>query len=415
MKIRILLFSIATWTCCATALWRPAVAEAADSEFKPYLAISEEFNDNIEEVPTNKRHEFITRVQPGASFRYLSPFWTWNGAYNFEYRNYARGSKGDEFNHNANLSGNITLLDNFIFLDVSDTYSRVTLDVTRNAATESSLFLNQTDQNTATISPYLLWHPGYKSTLKTGYRYTDIRYWGNGIERREQGAFAELNHEVTTKFSLSASYGFTHLESEPTQYNKHDISGGFRYEYADKSFVYGQVGNTWQLFNNGGSASYLFWNAGVTHDLGFAVATVETKVQTATDPLAVSTKETSYTGKIEKTLQRGTVGFSASYFEYLETQNDSGNRNKLTFSGNGRYEIMQDLTGNLSATFDKFSQQTSTAYPYRFTAVGGLSYALKNNLTLGLTYTYVTEWFDQTTTPGTKQINRAVVEVKKAF
>ena len=188
------------------------------------------------------------------------------------------------------MKGTLTLLDNFLFLDLNDTYQRVTLDVSRNAATESSLFLNQTDQNTATISPYLLWRLSEKSSLRTGYSYTDIRYWGDGIDRREQGAFARLNREVSSRLSLSADYGFTHLESQPNQYDKHDLSGGFRYEFAKKSFFFGQVGNSWQQFKNGGNASYLFWKAGITHDLGFSVATLATRVETAADPLAVTTR-----------------------------------------------------------------------------------------------------------------------------
>lgn len=402
-------------------LWSPAPVSAADTvpaadrALKPFLAISEEFNDNIFEVPSDKRTELITRVQPGATFRYQSPFWTWDAAYSFDYRNYARNSKNDEYKHDASLMGNIALVENFLFLDLSDTYHRVTLDVTHNAATESSLFLNQTDQNTAVISPYLLWRMRGDNTLKTGYRYTDIRFWGDGIERREQGAFADLNHEISTKFSLSASYGFTHLESQPTQYNQHDLSGGFRYEYADKSIIFGKVGNSWLHFNSAARASFLFWNAGIIHDMGFAVATVETKVQTAADPLSVSTKETSYSGRIEKTLQRGMAGLSVSYSEFVNTEIDSGKRRSLMFSGTGRYEILQSLTANVTATGERFSRLTATDYPYRFTGVAGLSYALKDDLTLGLTYTHATYLFDLDTTAGSKQINKAVVEMKKAF
>ncbi|NVN91786.1 MAG: TIGR03016 family PEP-CTERM system-associated outer membrane protein [Desulfuromonadales bacterium] len=396
-------------------LWTSASASAADMDFRPSLSISEEFNDNIFEVSANRRSEMITRVQPGATFRYQTPLWIWNTSYNFDYINYARNSRDSEFNHNGSLSGNITLPGNFLFIDLSDTYHRVTTDVSRDVATSSSLFLNQTDQNIATISPYLLWRLRGDNTLRTGYRFTDTRYWGPGVESREQGAFADLNHEISNKFSISAGYAFTHLESQPSQYNKHDISGGFRYEYAERSFVFGQIGNTWQQFNGSTDVSYLFWNAGITHDLGLAVATLETRVQTAVDPLSVSTKETSYSGRLERTLQYGMVGFATSYTEYLNIQTDKMDRRKLSFSGTGRYEILQHLTANLGVTAERFYFNTGTGFLYHLNATGGLSYTFKHDITLGLNYTFDTQRNDINTASGAIETNRVVVEVRKTF
>jgi hypothetical protein len=389
---------------------------AADYLFKPFVAVSEEVTDNIYELPADKRTEYITRIRPGATLRYLSPLWTWDVAYTFEYRNYARDSRGDEYNHDGALKGNVALIENFLFIDLSDTYRRVTLDASRNSLTESSLFLNQTDQNIAVISPYLLWRLRGDNTLKTGYSFTDTRYWDSeGIEKQEHRGFAELTHDVTSKLSLNARYAFTRLESLPSRFNKHDVSGGFKYEYAEKSSLFGQIGNSWQQFDSGLDVNYLFWNAGVTHDLHVAVATLETKVSTTEDPLAVSTKETSYSGRLEKELQRGVVGISASYSEYVNTATNLMDRRKFTLSAHGRYEILQDLTANLGATGERFSQRTAADYPYRLTGVAGLNYALKNELTLGLTYTYVTSRYELDSSVDANQINKAVVEIRKSF
>jgi hypothetical protein len=412
-----------------------APAWAADMLLQPSLAVNEEFTDNIFESSTNKQSDFITRIQPGGTFHYQSPLWKWDTDYTFEYRNYARNSRSDEYIHNAGLRGNISIIDNFLFLDVGDTYLRVPLDIVRDPATVSSLFLNQTDQNIATISPYMLWRLGNKNTLKTGYRYTDTRYWGDGIDRREHGGFADLSHEVTSKFSLSAGYAFSRLESQPSQYNKHDLSGGFKYEYADRSFLFGQIGNSWLNFNNGNNTSFIFWNAGVTHDFNIVAATFETRSQISVDPnavstketsysgrlipvdpLSVSTKETSYSGRLEKTLQRGMIALSASYAEFENTgTSDVNRRHRLSISGTGRYEVLQDLTANLSAIFERYSRLSVSDTPYRFTGSLGLSYAFKKDLFLGVTYTYATYRRDLDTTAGSIDINKAVVEVKKVF
>ena len=410
-------FVIATIVACLTN--KPALA--ANLAFRPFIAIGEEFTDNIFETADNKHTEFITRIQPGFTSRYQAPFWNWDMGYTFDYRNYARNSRSDEYAHDATLKGSITLLDNFLYLDVGDTYHRVPLDVARNVATESSYFLNQTDQNIATISPYLLWRPASKSTLKTGYRFIDTRYWDSiGIERQEHAAFADLNHEVTSKLSFSAGYAFLRLESKPTQYNKHDLYGGFRYEFADKSFIFGQIGNSWQQFNNGGNTSYLFWNAGVTHDLGFAVATAEAGVQIAADPLAVSTKETSYSGKLEKTLQRGKVGVSTSYSEFVDTEANTGNRRRLSFNGAGQYEVLPNLTPNVSVTIERFYDSINAGnigieFPYHISVATGLSYLFNHDITLSLNYTFDTKRNGIDNDIGSIEINRVLVEVKKMF
>jgi hypothetical protein len=405
---------------------------AAEMSLRPSLAVSEEFNDNIEETTTNKLSDFVTRIQPGGTFHYTSPLWTWDTTYTFEYRNYARHSREDEYTHNADLRGNISIIENFLFLDVGDTYRRVPLDIARDPATVSSLFLNQTDQNIATISPYMLWRLGEKNTLKTGYRYTDTRYWGEGIDRREHGAFASLSHEMTSKLTLSAEYAFSRLVSQPTQYNQHDLSGGFRYQYADKSFLFGQVGNSWLNFNSGNKTSFIFWHAGVTHDFKVVVATFETRSQISVDPLAVSTKETgsqfsvdplavttkqtSYSGRLEKALQRGMVGLAVSYTEYENIEStDAKRRHRLSFSGTGKYEVSQDLTASLYATVERTNRLLASDTPYRFTGALGLSYAFKKDLILGVTYTYVTNRQELDTTAGSIDINKAVVELKKTF
>jgi len=415
MKIRTKERFPAAVLCSMITIGISVPALAAEMEFKPVIAVSEEFTDNVYEVAGKKHNDFITRLQPGLNFHYLAPFWKWDLSYNLDFRNYARNSHASETSHNLNANGNIALIDNFFHVDVSDVYKRVSLDVARDATAEG-LSLNQSDQNVATVSPYLLWRPGHKSTLKTGYSFTDTRYWDSaGIERQEHRGYADYNHEVTSRFNLTSGYAFTRLESLPSSYNKHDISGGFRYEYADKSFVYGQIGNSWQLFAQGRNAEYLFWSAGVTHDFNFAVATLDTKVQNSQDPLAVSTKETSYSGRLDKTFQRGSANLFSSYTEYVDTATNSNNRRRLSFAASGNYDVLDNLKASLSATSERYSVQSAADYPYRYIGTAGLSYTFKDDLTLGLTYSYITSMHDLDTTADAKQINRVVVEVRKVF
>ena len=406
-------FNVILSTAIFSLLFSTVTAIGAENTFTPSIAVSEEYNDNVFEDPA-KREDFITRVMPGFTLNHKAPFWDLDMGYIFDYRHYGHQVKGDEITHDLKAKGNLRVVDNFLFLDLSDTYHKVSLDVARDTTNES-LFVNQTDQNIATVSPYLLWRLSEKSSIKTGYRYIDTRYWGGGIDKTEHVAFADLTHELTSRLSLTAGYAFTRCESSPDQYDKNDIYGGFRYEYADKSFVFGRIGNTWLNFSSSNNMSYLNWDAGVTHDLGFAVLALATKCQTTEDPQTLSTKETSYSGKIDKTFERGAVGFSSSYSEYKNNETGVMEGRNLSFRGYGRYEVLPSLTASLGVTSERFKQESITDYPYRFTFTSGLSYAFKNELTLGLTYTYVTYLYHVWDTSTSNDINRAIVEVRKVF
>jgi hypothetical protein len=397
-------------TCFAVAcLTSPATA--AEFGFTPSLAISEEFTDNIYEVPSNKRTEYITHLSPAFTSLYKGPYWSWDAAYTFDYRNFARKSTSNEYVHDALLKGSISVMDNFLNLDVSDAYHRVPVNVAHDTTTQSSLFLNQTDQNIATVSPYLSWRLGGKSTLKTGYRYSDTRYWGVGDNKREHSAFTDFSHELTSKLSISAGYGFTFSETESDYFNTHNVYGGFKYLYADNA----TIGNNWQKFSSGENATFLSWNIGIIHDFDIAVATFQTSSQTTADPLAVSTTATSYSGKLDKVFQRGNIGISATYTEYANLKTDINYQRKMSYSGYGRYEVIPSLTPNISVIAERFYMNTGSEFPYHLYVTTGLSYAFNHDLTLSLNYTYFTKRFDLASATGSIQINKAVLELKKVF
>jgi hypothetical protein len=410
---RMLIFAL---LCAAGTAESPALA--ADFQITPSLSLSEEFNDNINETATDERSDFVTRIRPGVVLLYRTPSLSGDLGYTFDYRNYARGSRSDEKVHDLAARGSAALLDNFFYLDLSDTFRRVSLDVARDVTTET-LFRNQTDQNIAVISPYLLWHPGGKSQLKTGYRFTDTRYWGiagniSGIDKQEHRVFTDLSYDPIERLNLSAGYAFSSVDTDIVSYDQHDIWTGLRYEYAENSFFFGGIGNSWQSFSDTRSASNLFWNAGIKNDFRFLVTTLETKVQYTEDPLTASTKETSHSVKLEKTLEHGSIGCTGSYSDFDDTFG-ADDRRRTAFSGFGRYEISPRLTATFAATGDKVGGATVNDYPYHLSGSAGVSYGFNYDITASLSYGYVDYRREWDSTAGARQTNRVVVEVRKVF
>ncbi len=167
-------------TVLFTILSIATVAQGAEFEMHPSLAVSEEFTDNVFETRTNRTSDYITQTLPGLAMSYKAPALTANLDYVFDYRHYARNTVPDDIAHTLSADGHLTAVKNLLFLDVSDEYQRVSLDVTRDV-TKESLFVDQTDRNVVTASPYLMFNPMERIMVKTGYRFIDVRYFGTPV------------------------------------------------------------------------------------------------------------------------------------------------------------------------------------------------------------------------------------------
>lgn len=396
-----------------SAFWAVPVL-AGEGSFTPTLSVSEEYNDNIRNTAQAKESDFITRIQPGLATTYRAPALNGDLRYNFDYQDYARGTRSNEKNHYLDLRGSAELVDNFFFLEVSDKLSRVSLDVARDVTTES-LHANQSDQNRALISPYLLWRLGERTALKTGYRFIDTTYSGSeGIDRQEHVGFAELSSNRTSKLSLNAGYSFSSIATDVVDYDQHDLRTGFRYEYADKSFLFGGIGNSWQEFADARRTSNLFWNAGISKDFGYLIAALETRVQYVDDPVAVSREETIYSLSLDKALLHGAVGVSTSYTEYLETLTGS-ERRKGAVNGFWRNELSPGLNATVTLTGDRVTRETAATYPYHFSGSAGLSYLFNYDITGSLNYSYIEYRQALDSATEAKQTNRFILELRKVF
>ena len=399
-------------------LFSLSAASAAASEFRmvPSFAVSEEVNDNIREVPEGERLELVTRVQPGAALNYQAPYATLDASYILDYRYYARDTSEDQFNHTALLKGALRPSEDFFTLELSDSYSRVSLDPARETVQESVL-VNQTDQNVATANPSLTWHPGGKSLLKTGYRFSDIRYWhSSAIDKQVHGLYADYLHQITQRLDFTSGYAFAFTDSELSSYRKHDLSAGLRYEYADRSYLYGGIGNSWLQYSIGLNSSNLFWNAGVSHDFGTGVASLETRVQYTEDPLTLATRQTDYTLKLDRKLERGRLWISTGYSEYQVELDQSRDRERVQINLGGSHELGHGFTAGLSALGERLSRHSAIFnLPYHLVGTGTLSYLVSEGFTLGVSYSHISYRDELGDSSGSIEVNRGLVEVRKVF
>ncbi len=390
------------------------VSSGAEFEAHPSLAVNEEYTDNVYETKAGRTSDFITRILPGIALSYKAPALTGELSYVFDYRYYARNSRNDESTHTLNAKGNLIAVKNLLFLDVSDEYQRVSLDVTRDASKES-LFVNQSDRNVATVSPYLVLYPTERLMLKPGYKYVDTRYIDStGVDKYDHIAFLNMSYELTKRWSLTTDYTFTREIADIDNYDLHQILGGFRYEYADKSFIFGQVGYSWLIYDSGQNLNSIVWNAGLSHQFDTVTATINTGVKYDEDPERNITKESFVNSVLEKRLKRGTLSISPMYSEFVQTETDSVQTRKYGATVRGQFELVTDLSGSLSFTVEKYEQPLIDSYTRRFQFDSVLSYLLAKQLSLSLSY-FHTNYNSPNIETDNYFVNRVSLELKKTF
>jgi hypothetical protein len=389
-------------------------AHGAEFEAHPALAVSEEFTDNVFETTSNRTSDYITRALPEIAMSYRAPALTGDFRYLFDYRHYAKNNHKDEITYSLSTKGLITAVENFVYLDVSDEYQRVSLDVTRDV-TKESLFINQADRNVATISPYLKFRPIERILVKPGYRFIDTRYFSSsGIDKNNNMAYVDVAYEWTKRFNLTAAYTFNRETSSVGNYDQHQTLEGFRYEYADKSFVFAQVGFNWIEYDRGPKLKSIAWNAGITHVFDTVTGTVTTGVRYNEDPLSNAVQESFVGAYLEKRFNRGLCSLSSQYSEFLLTSTDTLQTRKYGATVRGQYEFTKQLNGTFGFNAERYEQPLAGSYTRRLQVDSGLSYLLAQQLIASLSYVY-TGYYSPGIAGDNKDVNRAIIEVKKIF
>lgn len=388
---------------------------AADFSLRPSISVSEEYTTRINERDDVAESDWISRLQPGFVFRYAAPRWTWDVGYTLDYRWYARTTPHSETFHNASLTGKVEAIKNFFYIDLSDTYKLTPIDIARNAADES-LSSGQVKTNTAGVKAYFLLRPIEHGTITTGYRFNDVRYFdGPGIDKSEHGGFIDFVYELSPRFRLTSGYAASHNSTSVNNIIKHEAYGGFIYDYAEKSSLYGQLGNTWMSLSPGEKLSDPLWRLGLTHSFDKTLVTLEVGVTYPEDPLSASTRTVAYSGKIVRTLQRGSVTGTINYIEYYPSTPGVRDSSKTTAGITGTLDIAERLAATMNLSAEHYLHDTTVDYPYRLLASPGLRKNFNNDLSLSLNYYYISYRDGLTDTRESRDTHRVILELRKLF
>ncbi len=387
---------------------------AAGYRFEPSITVSEEYNDNVFLTPGNRESDYITRAMPAVHLMYNTAFWDWDVSYAYDYRYFSRIRPDHQETHIASLSNLTRIVEDFFFLALRDDYTRVSLDVTRNFVAQS-LFVNQTDQNIATVNPYFVAHAGARTTFILGYLYQNIWYKDpSAIKKVDHIGYADMAHEITSKLSTTIGFRYTQDTNVIQNYKRNDAYAGMNYQYSEDSSFYGTIGNSWVEFENEGQETQVFWTAGFNHKFPKYSFSFETGLRYIEDPQRVLRREDRYIATIKREIERTTYSVTGGFVEYRNAQTKHLEDTSYSATGTVTHKMTENAKISLDLTYQRLEDNVNNTYTESYLSGGRYEYRLRENLTLALEYRY-TNSYSPDIYLNDYYNNRVIAEVKKVF
>ncbi len=372
------------------------------------LMVSEEYNDNVLLSPNNPKEDYILRIVPGINGQYTSALWDWNVTYTYDYRNYARKTRTDDTTHTLNLVNHTRLVKEFLFLDVTDRYYRVSTDIIHDF-TQQSLFLNQSDTNTFTATPYMRWDITTQTSGTAGYQYRNVWYKNSALsDKTDQSAFIDIGNQMSlnTVFSAAVRYTDTSAVSSaanypvlasalttttakiPVDFHRVDIAIGPRHVIDSNGSRYWLIiGNTWFDANKVNvSVSQMTWDMGLelfykTHSL-----TINSALIYIDDPQRILRREDRYVGSYRAQGDRYLFTATAGLYEYRDVTSKHLQNTRYNIGGSIGYDIFTNTRGTYTLAIDRYEDNERNTFYMIYDNWVSLSYALTSTSHAYLNY-----------------------------
>ncbi len=389
-------------------------ADAAEYRIEPSITVREEYNDNIFLSPVNEQSDYISEVIPSVVIVYRAPLWDWNASLAYDYWYYALAGYQKDQTYDVNLTNETRIVRDVVFLRVSEVYSRVSLDITRDFTQQSS-FVNQTDENTVIANPYVTLHPGARTTVYVGYIYENIWYKDpTAINKVDNSIYAETVHDLTSRLSTTIGARYHDNKNSIQNYKRTDAYAGLKYEYTEGSIIYGTIGNIWIDLENSGYLTQPFWNAGFQHAFPKFSFSFETSLQYIEDPTRILRRQDQYIATIKREVERTQYSVFASFYEYRNAFTNHLEDSSYNVGGNITHRLTTNSSISLNLTYQRLEDAVNNTYTEIYLAGGRYEYLLHENLTLALEYRY-TNSYSPEIFANDYYNNRIFVELRKRF
>lgn len=355
------------------------------------IELIQEYNDNIFLEKKDKNSDFITRIIPSVRANYRAPFWTWQFDYALNWWYYHKLGKSFD-SHSLDLTSKLNIIDNFLHLDIKDSYANIALDE-RRASNEDNLNVNRTDTNKFTASPYITYRITPVITLTTGYRYADIWHREeSAIDRKMHTGYATIDKVFSPVFNASVGVEYTLDRPEnPEPDNKQTlVFVKAVYNLSPRTDLNGSVGYRMIDITDGDNKKSLYYSFRVVHQF-HQTGNIELKI--SSDVLTSATYGVNERRSEHLTIRYGEAlkiiaGIFHRKSEYSETDSED---EAFGITTGLEYRPDPRLTFRLGGSFEKnkFMPEDETREVFRGT--GEIAYKLARKASLIFRDTYIRE------------------------
>jgi hypothetical protein len=381
----------------------------------PSFTLSEEYNDNVYLTRYNKLDDYITRAIPEFVLDYKTSLWNWHLDLAYDYRYYAKGTKKGDTTYRLDFANHTELINNLFFIDVLDKYDRTSI-TTSIDYTKQSLFVNQTDENIFTVNPYFVMRSESRFTPIIGYRYINTWYKQKtaGIPTIDNIGYAEMITDLTSKMTFTTGIRYTEDRNKVDDYNKTDVYAGPKYTYAQGSYLYCLIGESFLEFQFEGNTQHVIWDAGFIHRYSTVSVAYRMKSDYIPDPTRILRREDSYVATLAKTTPRTSYEISAGLYEYRNAATNHLENNSYRLDGTLSHAISPTLTLHLDESIERDEDfQTNTLIALWNSGIRFERRTLAD-LLLTLEYRY-TNSYSHDSYPDNYVNNRLIVGLTKRF
>ncbi|HXY54424.1 MAG TPA: TIGR03016 family PEP-CTERM system-associated outer membrane protein [Nitrospirota bacterium] len=405
----------------------PGDAVSADIKALPSIAVSEEYNDNVFLTRYNKVDDYITSVIPAFTLDYKTPLWTWHLDLAYDFRYYAKRSETGDSTILANLNNHTELVKNLFFIDILDTFTRASLDTARDWTTEST-FVNVTRENIFTFNPYLVMRSESRYTPILGYKYVNTWYKDpTAIGTVDNIGYAEMITDLSSKVTFTTGVRFTQDTNDVQNYDQTVVYAGPKYTYAQNSFVYLLIGESFLNWTSGVptgiftyqccyTTNHVIWDTGITHRYSTVTVAYQMKSDYIHDPTRVLRREDLYVGTVSKTDPRTTYQVSVGYYEYRNAQTNHLENTTYGLTGFLTHVLSPTLTFHIVESIERLEDYTVSPYTVISLWHTGVSFdrIIRPDLTLNLEYEFTNSYCPENYSDNYIN-NRFIVGLSKRF
>jgi hypothetical protein len=386
-------------------------AEGAIFKVDPSLILSEEYNDNVflRGQGNERIYAYITRIAPSLTAKYTTSFWDWDVIYTYDYYYYfykTHQYKQEDQTHTLNLRNKTEVLKDLFFIELRDTYNRVSQSAAVDY-TQQSPTANQVDQNIFLVNPYLVLRPSLSSRIIPGYIFQTTRYYNTSVDTNAANVnhqtnmyYGDAGMDLSTRLTVTAGARYTQDKNTDLSYNALEAYAGPRYTYAENAYVYARGGKIWFDFAHDlyPRQDYWFWDAGLNHRVSTLTFNLNTRRSIVQDPIRAVTMEDQYTASISYTQPRSVLTLGAGWNEYRDAVLDERISKTQQIQASLLYRLSPTFTSTVGTSVqnvedyikpDGLTVLAPTIYVTRILlSTFRLDYLLSDKATLSFEYRY---------------------------